>query len=89
MFALVFFFFILALPFLLLPGAAHCRTYIINQERIYMKKAGQLMLLVPHIKALALPNPVKQATKEPTLILYAVIHNKHFPEWYQGVWLLC
>ena len=48
MFALVFFFFILALPFLLLPGAAHCRTYIINQERIYMKKAGQLMLLEQH-----------------------------------------
>lgn len=89
MLALVFFFFILALPFLLLPGAAHSRTLLIDLKSIYMKKAGQLMLLIPHIKALALPNPVKQATKEPTPILYAVIHNKHFPEWYQGVWLLC
>lgn len=80
MFALVFFFFILALPFLLLPGAAHCRTYIINQERIYMKKAGQLTLLIPHIKALALPNPVKQATKEPTPILYALCISNIFLE---------
>lgn len=63
-----------------LPGAAHSRTLLIDLKSIYMKKAGQLMLLIPHIKALALPNPVKQATKEPTPILYALCITNIFLE---------